>query len=59
MLLFSAAISADAIHNQYDVPELINEAEIPEGFPVINMGAWNDHPLAIQAIKELVLSQME
>lgn len=59
IIFFSAAISADSIHSQYDVPELIHEAEIPDGFPVINMGAWNDHPLAIQAIKELVLSQME
>lgn len=59
IIFFSAAISADSIHSQYDVPELIHEAQIPEGFPVINMGAWNDHPLAIQAIKELVLNQME
>ncbi len=59
IIFFSAAISADSIHSQYDVPELIHEAQTPEGFPVINMGAWNDHPLAIQAIKELVLNQME
>lgn len=59
IVFFSAAISADSIHSQYDIPELIHQAQIPDGFPVINMGAWNDHPLAIQAIKELVLSQME
>ncbi|MFC1922965.1 sirohydrochlorin chelatase [Chloroflexota bacterium] len=59
IVFFSAAISADSIHSQYDIPELIHEAEIPEGFQVINLGAWNDHPLAIQAIKDLVISQME
>lgn len=59
ILFFSAAISADSIHSQYDIPELVYEADIPEGFPVINLGAWNDHPLTIQAIKELVLSQVE
>jgi protoheme ferro-lyase len=59
IVFFSAAISADSIHSQYDIPELIHEAEIPEDIPVINLGAWNDHPLTIQAIKELVLSQVE
>ena len=37
LLFFSAAISADAIHSQYDIPELVHEAEYPEGFPVINL----------------------
>jgi len=42
LLFFSAAISADAIHSQYDNPELVYEYDFPEGFPVINLGAWND-----------------
>ena len=54
LLFFSAAISADAIHSQYDIPELVYEAEYPEDFPIINLGAWNDDPLVIQAIKEKI-----
>ena len=51
LLFFSAAISADSIHSQYDIPTLVYKAEYPEGFPVINLGAWNDDPIVIQAIK--------
>jgi sirohydrochlorin ferrochelatase len=53
---FPAAISADSIHSQYDIPELIGEAKIPSGFPLVNLGAWNDHPLVIRAIKEKIES---
>lgn len=59
ILFYSAAISADSIHSQHDIPELVFEADIPGDVPVINLGAWNDHPLTIQAIKELVLTQAE
>ena len=52
IIYFSAAISADSIHSQSDVPELIHEAAIPANIDAINLGAWNDHPLAIQAIQE-------
>jgi len=58
ILYFSAAISADSIHSQNDVPELMHEAKVPDGFPMINLGAWNDHPLTIQAIKEKVVALM-
>ena len=54
----TAAISADAIHSQYDVPALVNEAEVPEGFSLINLGAWNDDPIVIQAIKAKIDAQM-
>lgn len=54
LLFFSAAISAEAIHSQYDVPDLIYEADIPEDVPAINLGAWNDDPIVIQAIKEKI-----
>jgi protoheme ferro-lyase len=54
LLFFSAAMSADAIHSQYDIPELVYEADYPAGFPVINLGAWNDDPIVIQAIKEKI-----
>lgn len=54
LLFFSAAISADAIHSQYDNPELVYEYDFPDDFPVINLGAWNDDPIVIQAIKEKI-----
>lgn len=54
LLFFSTAISADAIHSQYDIPTLVYGAEYPEGFPVINLGAWNNDPIVIQAIKEKI-----
>jgi hypothetical protein len=54
LLFFSAAISADAIHSQFDIPELVYEAKYPPGFPVINLGAWNNDPIVIQAIKEKI-----
>lgn len=59
LLFFSAAMSADAIHSQYDIPELVYEADYPDGFPVINLGAWNDDPIVIQAIKEKIDPFME
>ncbi len=59
LLFYSAAISADAIHSQYDIPELVLQADYPEGFPVINLGAWNDDPIVIQAIKEKIDSFMD
>ena len=57
IVFFSAAISADSIHSQFDVPELVHEANTPEGFPMINLGAWNDDPFVIQAIKEKIDQQ--
>ena len=48
LLFFSAAISADAIHSQFDIPELVHEADYPEGFPVVDLGAWNDDPVVIR-----------
>jgi protoheme ferro-lyase len=59
LLFFSAAISADAIHSQYDIPELVYEADYPENFPVVNLGAWNDVPIVIQAIKEKIDKLMD
>jgi protoheme ferro-lyase len=51
---FSAAISADSMHSQYDVPHLVSQARIPGDFPVVNLGAWNDDPIVIQAIKDKI-----
>jgi protoheme ferro-lyase len=54
LVYFSAGISAESIHSQYDVPKLMSKAQIPAGVAVVNLGAWNDHPLTIQAIAEKV-----
>jgi protoheme ferro-lyase len=54
VLYFSAAISADAIHSQYDVPELVHEAKVPKGTVFKNLGAWNNDPIVIQAIREKI-----
>jgi sirohydrochlorin ferrochelatase len=54
IVFFSAAISADSIHSQHDVPALVRKAKIPDGFPVVNLGAWNDDPIVIGAIKEKI-----
>jgi protoheme ferro-lyase len=52
VVFFSAAISADSIHSQYDIPELVHEAQVAGDLPILNLGAWNDDPIVIQAIKE-------
>jgi sirohydrochlorin ferrochelatase len=57
LLFFSAAISAESIHSQYDIPELVHEATFPEGFEVVNLGAWDNDPLVIAAIKERIDAQ--
>lgn len=59
VLYFSAAISADAIHSQCDIPALVNEARVPEELPVIDLGDWNNDPIVIQAIKEKIEAHMD
>jgi protoheme ferro-lyase len=59
VLFFSAAISADSMHSQYDVPMLMKEAKVPDYIEMVNLGAWNDDPLVIQAIKEKIDWQMK
>ncbi|MBE2221831.1 MAG: ferrochelatase [Anaerolineae bacterium] len=54
LVFYSAAISADSIHSQYDIPELVYEADIPKDIPIINLGAWNNDPIVIAAIKEKI-----
>lgn len=48
---FSAAISADSMHSQYDIPSLVNEAKVPDDIEIISLGAWNNDPIVIEAIK--------
>lgn len=54
IIFFSVAISADSIHSQYDIPSLVYKAEIPKDIEIIDLGAWNNHPLVIKAIKERI-----
>jgi hypothetical protein len=54
VIYFSAAISADCIHSACDTPVLMHQAHVPKDFPMLNLGAWNDDPLVIQAIKEKI-----
>ncbi|MEE4194388.1 MAG: hypothetical protein V2J07_04235 [Anaerolineae bacterium] len=51
---FAAAISADAMHSQYDIPALMAKAKVPQDFPLINLGAWNNDPIVIDAIMEKI-----
>jgi len=54
IFVFSASISASSLHSLYDTPEAVRGAGIPAGTQVINLGAWNDDPLVIQAIREKI-----
>jgi protoheme ferro-lyase len=54
VIFFSAAISADSIHSQYDIPELVRQADVPKELPIIDLGAWNNDPVVIQSIKEKI-----
>jgi hypothetical protein len=54
VIFYSAAISADSIHSQFDIPELVHQANVPDELPIINLGAWNNDPIVIQAIKEKI-----
>jgi sirohydrochlorin ferrochelatase len=54
ILFYSACISADSIHSQCDVPDLVLAANVPEGISLINMGAWDNSPQTIQAITERI-----
>ncbi len=54
VLVYSSSISAEGIHSAYEIPEMLSEVELPSGVRLINLGAWNDHPLALQAIAERI-----
>jgi protoheme ferro-lyase len=54
LFVFATSISASSLHSLYDIPEAVTEAGIPAGVEVVNLGAWDDDPLVIRAIKERV-----
>lgn len=55
---FSTAISADAMHSQIDIPRLVEKYDFPEDIVPINLGAWNNHPGVIEALKERVHTKL-
>jgi hypothetical protein len=54
IVFFAAAISADSIHSQSDIPELMNQTKVSKDIPMLNLGAWNDDPIVISAIKQKI-----
>ncbi len=54
IFVFAAAISASALHSLYDIPEEVRTANLPPGIEVVNLGAWDNDPLVIQAIAEKI-----
>jgi sirohydrochlorin ferrochelatase len=54
ILVFSSSISADSIHSDIQVPESVEAAHLPENIQVVNMGAWGNSPLVIEAIRQRI-----
>ena len=54
ILVFSASISADSIHSDIQVPEAVEAAHLPENIQVVNMGAWGNSPLVIEALRQRI-----
>jgi protoheme ferro-lyase len=54
ILVFSASISADSIHSDIQVPEAVEAAKLPENIQVVNMGAWGNSPLVIEAFRQRI-----
>jgi hypothetical protein len=59
LYFFSYTISAAGMHSQSDIPALVHKANVPEEFPIVDLGAWGNAPLAIQAIKAKIDVVME
>jgi hypothetical protein len=41
-------------HSLYDIPEAVTNAGVPSDVEIVNLGAWDDDPFVIRAIKERV-----
>ncbi len=54
LFIFATSISASSLHSLYDIPEAVHAAGLPEDIEVVNLGAWDDDPLVIQAIHEQI-----
>ncbi len=54
LFFFSYTIAAAGMHSQYDIPALVYKADLPDDFPIVDLGAWGNDPLAIQAMLEKI-----
>lgn len=54
LLFFSYTIAAAGMHSQYDIPALVYEGDVPDDFPIVDLGAWGNDPIAIEAMKEKI-----
>lgn len=54
IFVYAASISASSLHSLYDIPEEVKAAKLPANVEVVNLGAWDNDPLVIQAIKEKI-----
>ena len=54
LMVFATSISASSLHSLYDIPEAVRAAGVPDGVEVVNLGAWDDDPIVIRAIRERV-----
>jgi len=52
--VFATSISASSLHSLYDIPEAVIQSGLPDSVEVVNLGAWDDDPIVIRAIKERV-----
>jgi protoheme ferro-lyase len=52
LFVFATSISASSLHSLYDIPEAVFASGLPKNVEVVNLGAWDDDPIVIQAIKE-------
>jgi protoheme ferro-lyase len=52
LFVFATSISASSLHSLYDIPDAVKQSGLPKDIEVVNLGAWDDDPLVIQAIKE-------
>ena len=51
---FAAAISADSLMSQVLIPEKMEKYHFPKQVQLVNLGAWDAHPLVIKAIKDKI-----
>jgi protoheme ferro-lyase len=54
LFVFATSISASSLHSLHKIPEAVVKSGLPESVEVVNLGAWDDDPIVIRAIKERV-----
>jgi hypothetical protein len=52
--VFATSISASSLHSLYDIREAVIASGLPKNVEVVNLGAWDNDPIVIRAIKERV-----